>query len=620
VRLLSALLGLGVALAFVRLGPGQSMALGLAEQHLSALLIPLAWLLAATGAGAAFLKRWAPMSLDHPTGWAHALLAGLLLWGLGGLGLGLIGQLNTLGFSLLFALLAAGWLVRPALARPELGPAVSVLGGVIGLVLVLPALGPPIGTDALYTHVGLPAQMLMDGSLAGGLLHPQASRPLLVHLPYAAVLHAGGSSAPAVLHLLLGMALLGLLVQIGEHHLGKRSTGIAAALLLLGSWTFASELIRPGTDIVAALATLVALDAALRGQARGLALAAGTALSIKYTTAGALLGIFLVARLPWRSRVLAGIAAMSCLLPWWGRNLAQGLHPLFPFAGWPETSVPIAFQYLEKYGAGREALDLALLPWRVFMDAERDGFRFMGQLSPAFMVLLPFGLWASRGSDNTRRIAIASVLGALAWAAGPHWLRYLIPTLPLLALLGGASLLSRAPRVLIVSALGVGLIGLPANTLDVLQTAGDRAAVVTGEESATDYLSRKHHGYGAIQWANAHLPEDARVAMLFTWDGALLQRRQLIGSVEDHIPTRHWILQHSSNSLQALADAGATHALVRRARFLPNAYPFLSESERIEHLVQPVQILEEQLIMEADLLVQDGPLRLFRLAPTDSGS
>ena len=432
-KVLPWLVGLSVAGAFLALGPSADLSTTTLITHARAIGAAVLWLAAALGAGSALLKWKLPDILSGPTGWGHALVAGLLVWGLGGLLVAAMGALNTPGLVLLFIVMAAGWLRRPDMARPELTPVTLWVGTILLIPLGLIALAPPTGTDALYYHLGVPSQMLMDGSLVGGLLHPQGSRPLILHLPYAAVLHTGGETAPGVMHWLLSAAVLMLVVQMGKHHLGQQRIGVAAALLLLGSWTFLSEVGRPGNDIVAALATLVALDAALRRHAVALAIAAGTALSIKYTTAGPILGIFLICALPWRVRILAGLGALAVVSPWWARNLLEGLHPLFPFAGWPETSVPIAFQYLQKYGAGRAPTDFLLLPWRVFMDAQIDSFRFMGRLSPAWLVLTPFAIWTSTRSVTARKIVLSAAVGAVAWAAGPQWLRYLLPTLPLLA-------------------------------------------------------------------------------------------------------------------------------------------------------------------------------------------
>ena len=82
------------------------------------------------------------------------------------------------------------------------------------------------------------------------------------------------------------------------------------------------------------------------------------------------------------SGVWSVLGAAGLLLPWWMRNVVEGLHPLFPYAGWPGD---LTFQYLERYGAGRTAMDFLMLPWNAIMTAEVDSYRFMGQLHPLFL-------------------------------------------------------------------------------------------------------------------------------------------------------------------------------------------------------------------------------------------
>ena len=52
------------------------------------------WAVAALGAGPAVVGWATPALRTDPRGWAHAAVAGLLLWGLGGLGLAALGMLN----------------------------------------------------------------------------------------------------------------------------------------------------------------------------------------------------------------------------------------------------------------------------------------------------------------------------------------------------------------------------------------------------------------------------------------------------------------------------------------------------------------------------------------------
>ena len=603
-------LALGLGAASVVLDPNQTLtptatwALGRAAG------VALLWGLAAVGAGGALLRRVAPALVEGELALLHSFVVGLAAWGLGaGLlaAMGLLAPIPLLGLGLTMML---GHLTGPRMPLPRIGlPTAAALAAVL-LVGLIDAAAPPFDTDELYQHLALPRLMLREGGLIGGVLHPDGSRPMALHLPYAALLLFGGESAPRLFH--LGTAAL-LLVGVDRivSRTASPGAGGIATWALIGSWTFLQVAGLAGTDLPTALATLVAFDAALAGSAWGLGLAAGAALAIKYTAAWPLVGCFLVARLPWRARILAGVGALGIVVPWWARNLSQGLHPLFPFAGWPGS---FHFQYLEKYGAGRDLLATLALPWNLFMGADPTSFTFLGRLNPVLLALLPLALWQVRRGGLIARAMVVVATGFVGWAAGPQWLRYLLPTLPFLAI-AGASAFSQlgSPRLA-----GMGLLlcfgmGLPANWGTLLPRLADRWLAATGRETREAYLGRKVDGYAAYAWANARLPEDARVALFFSWTGYLLDRDQVLGSVEDHIPTRHWLLSHGERSVQDLRAIGVTHLIAQRIHFLHKVYPFLSEEVFQAEFQDPEELLERLLLHEATLIFQDGRTRVYRL-------
>ena len=603
------------ALALV-LDPGRTVRPEAALRLVTAGATTLVWAAAALGAGAALVRRTHGALLDDSRGLLYAALAGLMLWGLGALGLAAAGLLAPPGLVALALALATGWLTRPRLVWPRPGLALILTGALALLPGLLDAAAPPVDTDELYYHLALPSEMLRQGGLVGGLLRPDGNRPMALHLPYAALMAFGGDSAPRLLHLLLGGGALAATLAVGRAWLG-RGAGEIAALLLLGSWTFSAELGLASNNLPAALAVLLALDAALRGSARGLALASGLALAIKYTVAGPLVGVFLVARLAWKDRVLAGLAALALVSPWWLRNVGVGVHPLFPFAGWPTLGdVSFAFQYLDKYGAGRDPTAMLLLPWNAVMTARTDTFRFLGHLNPAFLALIPGALAMALRPGAARRIGLAATLAGLAWAAGPHWLRYLLPGLPLLALAGAAAFADDGPlsgRLPRAALLICGLAGAPANLGPVLVRAAERWLPATGQQSREDYLASKLEDWPVIAYVNAQLPADACVALLFNWDNALIERNTLLGSVEDHVPSRFFLVQHGDQALDALSAAGATHLIVSRVNFLPKLYPFLSESDFQKQFIEPGAALDKLLLERATLVFQQGRSRVYRL-------
>ncbi|RME21803.1 MAG: hypothetical protein D6798_17345 [Deltaproteobacteria bacterium] len=611
---------LATSVAFLLLAPGgpdPGWILGLARP----MLATAASLAGIVGAGAALVARLDPDLLDDERALLHATTWGLAAWALLASGLAFIGRLEGPVAAALPLLLSLGWLARPRLARPRPSAAAAILAMAVVVPALISVLAPAVDTDELYQHLALPRDLLRTGHLQGGLLHPDGSRPMALHAVYASAMALGGDRCVRLLHLALGLVVLDGVRAMGRSFLGPR--GAWAPLMLLGSWTVVQPLGVAGSDLPTMLAAAAALDAALRGRVRSLTVAAAVALQLKYTAAGALLGTFLVAKLPVRWRLLAGAAALSSLAPWWLRNLAEGLHPLFPFAGWDPSPVhpgapgaaDMPFQYLDKYGAGRDPLDLLLLPVHAVLTARPDSFRFLGRLHPLFLALVPTALLALRTREpgpSARRLLVVAGIGSLAWAVGPHWLRYLMPALPALALwlAAGAPEGRGLPRL----ALGACFVaGLPANWAPLWVAAADALPAATGQEPATRYVERKHPPARAIAWANAHLPDDAVVALLFDWSRALVERPVLLGSVEDHVPVRHWLLTRGDRALSDLAAAGATHLVVTRQRFLPSTYWFLTDAERARDLDAPVALLDELLLRQATLIHQDGRTAIYEL-------
>lgn len=597
---------LAMAAVFVALDPDQAVQTTQLQALLGAALAAGAWAVACVGAGGAVLQRLSPSLMAGEDSGLHALGVGLLVWGLLLAALGVVGGLQPAGFVAVAAVMAAGWLRRPTIRWPALPPATVAAIAVVVAVGLIDAAAPPIGTDELYYHLALPAEMLRTGELVGGVLRPDGSRPMILHLPFAALLSAGGDAAPRLLHLGLVVALLAGLVSVSRRHLGDARAGVWAGWLMVGSWSVLHDVGLAANDLPTALAVLLALDCALRGDQRALPLLGGLALSLKYTAAGAIAGVWLAARLPWPARAWTTAAALAVVSPWWLINLREGLHPLFPFAGW---SGDVSFQYLEKYGYGRSPLDLLLLPFRAVMRADIDSFQLLGRLSPGFAALLPAALARTWTDRTCRRLWLASAAVLVMWAAGPHWLRYLLPGLPILALALGAGS-THTPRLALAAVL---VVGLPANWGPLLPQLADRLPAATGQEPRDDYLARKAPSWPAIRWANAHLPEDARVAILYAWSGYLLQRPYVLSSVEDHIPVRHWLLTHGDQSIDRLRAVGVSHLIVGSSLPIRRVYPFLSDEDFAQGFVRPSEILEERLLREAILIYEENRIRVYEI-------
>jgi hypothetical protein len=535
----------------------------------------------------------------EPTAWAHALGGGLLIWGFIGLAAGSMGLLTPVFCQAVLLVSLLGLAGRRVHIPLRMAVILLFAAALIGVGLI-DVVGPINGADERYLHLGLPQQILLEEGLVGGILHPNGSRPLTLQLAYTFLLSTGYSSAAAGMHWCIAVATLALVIQLGRDHFERTRVGVLAAAVLTTSTTFLTSTGQAASDIPAAFALLLAIDAAVRGRSREGALAGALALSIKYTAAAPLVGIWLFARSGIATRIKVAIAVTLLIAPWWARNALQGLHPLFPFTGWPEPE--LSFQYIQKYGAGRGAIDFLWLPWRMVFEASPSTTRFLGRIHPYLILLLiPFPLvWRS---SRFRPWLAACAAGLIAWAMGPQWLRYLIPALPILALTGAALAVP-----LVGGRAGTALlwVGLSIGAMSGLQGSSNHF------KKATEALPRA--GTVAAEFCNQALPTDARVAMLFSWESSDIHRAQILGSLDDHVPTRHFLLAHAGRELEALRRAGATHALVRNVPFLPASYPFLGQETFSQEYKAPVSALNHALLMGADLLLQTPTHRVYRLS------
>ena len=494
---------------------------------------------------------------------------------------------------------------------------ILLLLGIVLSVGLLDALAPPVDTDEVYQHLALPHQFLLEGQLLSGGSTPTLLRPLPVHLLYTALLALGTASAAKLFHLLLSGLLLLALWEIAERRIGA-GAGLPSVLLLLGSYSFVREIGLAYNNLPVALWCLLALDRALEDRPKPMALFAGMALAAKYTAAPVLVGIYLAWLVQRKSLDLPGLTrwtavALLLVLPWWIRNGLEGLHPLFPYAGWDLESTQ--FMHLEKYGMGRGPLDLMLLPWNVSFHAEPDSFVFLGRLSPAGLLFLPAALLL--GLRQHLALGVAAVVAFVGWALGPHWIRYLLPAAPLLALFL-VSGYPRLPRFARIALLFTVFLGLPQNWGPWLGDLSQRAPALTSSEARTELLRSEIRGYEAIEWINTNSPEDARVALLFSWPKFHVERPTVLGSVEDHVPTRAHLALHEDSALEVLKQAGVSHLVVAGActgckNFLRKSYPFLSETQ-FEHLYrEPEQKLQSLLIEDATKVFESAKYSVWRL-------
>ncbi|MCB9741583.1 MAG: hypothetical protein H6741_24810 [Alphaproteobacteria bacterium] len=610
---LTAALTLALALGMLAVSPAPHPTRDALLRAAPALLSALVWGVAATGLGGALLGR-ARLAT------AFALGAGAL--GLALLPLGMLGLLQPGILGAVAVLASAAWLRRPVIDLPELPAGAWGWAVAVGAPAFIVALGPPIDTDEVYQHLALPSRMLMEGGLVGGLLSPDGSRPLPIHLLYTGAMALGGEGAPKLLHLAWAGLLLVHVFDTGRRWMG-RGAGALAALALLGSYSVVRELGLAYNNLPVALWALLSLEAALEDRRLRAAVLAGMALAGKYTAAPVVVGIYLVI---WLRRALAGrglvgaipemagltALALAFVAPWWLRNALEGLHPLFPYAGWPDAE-RFVFAYVERYGLGRDWAAMWMLPWNLSVHAETTSYVFLGRVTPAVLLCVPgMVLAALRGDNLIHPVLAVSLVAFIGWAMGPHWLRYLLPAAPVIALAAGGGFVA-LPRWGKAVVLLAWLAALPANLGPWLSDVVTLAPVALGEGDRDALMDARVPGNDAARWINTHAPPDARVALLFSWPIAGLERSNVLGSVEDHVPTRHLLFSRGDQSLAWLRAQGVTHVLAGKVHFIRKSYPFLDEETFEEQFVAAEAQLDALLLAEATLVFESGRYGVWRL-------
>lgn len=585
---------------YVWYDPVQTISFDSLSALVKALAIAGFWLAACVRVGSRVSKL-----VHQETHWDTSLLIGVGCFGLSCLlliSLGLFAFWPTFILAIVFVVFGSG-VSFPVL--PRVGWSIIGFASLWGIV---DAWGPIIDSDAIYYHAALPKQLWLHQELIGGVFHPNGSRPLILHLPFGVLYGWGGETGLAFFHLFLSMALLLSVVERGEG-ISPRA-GVWASLLLVGSWSFIHEISVVANNIPVGFACWLAFVLCRENKYTLAALIAGIGLSIKFTAIGVLFGLwwFLVNGVGSRLRV---VLICACLvLVWPIRNVIEGVHPFFPYMGWAGE---FPFQYLEKYGAGRDIYAMLQLPWNVVVTSEIEDFRFLGRLNPLFLGALPLALVSCWKDSSQRRILGVIIVFCVFWAIGPHWIRHLLPGLAIVAVWLGIALASSSSRAVFWAALFCWGGGLLANWGPLVQQLSHRLPVALGQVDAETYRTEKVPGWKTIRWADKKLPEDAKIAILFSWAGLATDRQYLFSSIEDHVPIRYWVSHHREKSLALLREEGITHLIVGPHLFLHKSYWFLSKDEFTNQFVEPIDILEELLLQEAELIQQFSKYKVYRL-------
>lgn len=486
----------------------------------------------------------------------------------------------------------------------------GVAAAALGCALVA-ALAPETEYDALWYHLWLPTRWLAAGRPVDVVHEFVSLYPLGWELLNGAALVLGGPVGAKLLHFVCLPLTASAAVQLAREIAPRSSRHLVFALTVTAPtlmWEASTAYVDLALAWLVAVATLAIVRHGVTGDRRWQAVAGvvfGAALSVKHLGLAALaiaLGMLLVlptaGRPTLRSRAasaaLVAVIAVAIASPWYVRAWVASRNPFFPeltsvFGAQPaerwsaETEHELE-RFKQHFGRGRTGDAMLRLPW----DTTTHPAAFGGAFGPLFLMLAPLALLA-RDRRRLMAAALACAAYVAVWASplGSLQLRFLVPVVPLLAIIATAGAdgvmremerlrpgLSLVPTA-VLSALLVLLLP-PFTAWHERDRRGDDGwlthvlrglpvAVVLGGESEDDYLARIVPSYRAWRFIDTHTASGSRVLTFEGGDHLYSYRDRLSSEAVSALPaTWHALAGDEAAAMKALLRLDVSHVLLSR--------------------------------------------------------
>jgi hypothetical protein len=442
----------------------------------------------------------------------------------------------------------------------------------IGGTTALGLLAPVTSYDDQVYHLTIPRRYVQAGTIVPLPELPPSHRPQGLHVVYA-MLMAGGAGEQAIRTFSWAFGLITALSLLGA--LGRRWgawPGVVAALAFYThpqvAWLSTTAYVDLPIAWLLVTGLLLAIEAWFDAQrAAWVGLMATAAFLPAVKLSGVVLSFFLAMAgwvvwtrprifrsfselrhshqasgvpVPWPG-VVAFLGAMLLVAgPWYFINWLRTGNPIYPHLGFLfstagcEPPTVSAFQaefggvfpyyydpdiLLHRFGMGRDVWALLWLPWNVTIhghihDQATSLMHFDGQISFLPLAFLPHLFrdffrcaWPARGV-----YLLASFLFVL-WGAGSHQIRFLLPTLAVVALTAGlwARRLAKERLPMGFSLLVAGLVA----TSFAAERSARVAPLVGGQQDHASFLSQALPFYPAYQFINQSPTLQGKVLPLF---------------------------------------------------------------------------------------------------------
>lgn len=488
------------------------------------------------------------------------------------------------------------------------GWALTALFAAFGLVSLIGCFAPPTTSlewDSVAYHLADPKMYLQAHRIYYIPWEDHSNFAFTAEMWYLYGLLLGSFPLAKLFHFACGVGTCLAVYALGVRQITP-TVGKASALLLASTPIVFWEAGTAYVDLATAFFTTLTLLALGQGMTlkdpRWLRLSAilmGLTLSTKATALGTLV-LLALGLLVWRLRglketplaavqstALWGLLALVVGSPWLIKSAILTGNPVYPFfygvfggRGWDKFAADFYTNWNAAFGMGHSLSDIALIPWNFIMfllpghiTAYQKPFNdrqiLLCAYTPVLLGALFFPVFV-RGASASVKVLAAFALGSLLlWAGTMQYVRYLLPTLPILCLLA-SYVLVQAYSLRLKSGYALAALGVCSLAFSIfvgVSLLSLEAPVVFGQVSRDDYITHGFGPYPAMQYINTQLPANSKIVMYGNPLGFYCDKTYLWGEPTHgtYIPYDTF---HNADDLRAyLHKIGVTHILITPTYF-----------------------------------------------------
>jgi len=488
------------------------------------------------------------------------------------------------------------------------GRLLTLLFAAFGLVSLIGCFAPPttgLEWDSVAYHLADPKMYLQAHRIYYIPWEDHSNFAFTAEMWYLYGLLLGSFPLAKLFHFACGVGTCLAVYALGVRQITP-TVGKASALLLASTPIVFWEAGTAYVDLATAFFTTLTLLALGQGMTlkdpRWLRLSAilmGLTLSTKATALGTLV-LLALGLLVWRLRglketplaavqstALWGLLALVVGSPWLIKSAILTGNPVYPFfygvfggRGWDKFAADFYTNWNAAFGMGHSLSDIALIPWNFIMfllpghiTAYQKPFNdrqiLLCAYTPVLLGALFFPVFV-RGASASVKVLAAFALGSLLlWAGTMQYVRYLLPTLPILCLLA-SYVLVQAYSLRLKSGYALAALGVCSLAFSIfvgVSLLSLEAPVVFGQVSRDDYITHGFGPYPAMQYINTQLPANSKIVMYGNPLGFYCDKTYLWGEPTHgtYIPYDTF---HNADDLRAyLHKIGVTHILITPTYF-----------------------------------------------------